>query len=45
MLCIVVAHMLLSYFPGLWDELCVWHMTHDYLDDVCCEVRLCVVFG
>ena len=24
------------YFPGLWDELCVWHVTRDYSDDVCC---------
>ena len=34
--CPVVVHVLSSYFPGLWDELCVWHVTRDYLDDVCC---------
>ena len=31
MLCTVVVHMLSSYFPGLWDELCMWHVTRDYM--------------
>ena len=40
-LCLVVAHMLLSHFPGLWDELsqCMAHvialMTRDYFGDLC----------
>ena len=35
MLCTVVVHVLLSYLPGLWDELAV-HVAPDFLGGVCC---------